>query len=77
MPALEPYLIEPIWAQFQDLLPEREADHPLGCHRPRVPDRVVFEKLIEGLAHRGPRLRLRLLAHSRRDVFGYHYKAQA
>src|SRR5215208_8281854 len=28
-------------------------------------------------AHRGPRLRLRLLAHSRRDVFGYHYKAQA
>ena len=49
MPALEPYLIEPIWAQFQDLLPEREADHPLGCHRPRVPDRVVFEKLIEVL----------------------------
>ena len=31
------------------LLPEREADHPLGCHRPRVPDRVVFEKLIEVL----------------------------
>ena len=49
MPALEPYLIEPIWAQFQALLPEREADHPLGCHRPRVPDRVVFEKLIEVL----------------------------
>jgi len=49
VPALEPYLIEPIWAQFQDLLPEREADHPLGCHRPRVPDRVVFEKLIEVL----------------------------
>jgi transposase len=49
VPALEPYLIEPIWAQFQALLPEREADHPLGCHRPRVPDRVVFEKLIEVL----------------------------
>jgi transposase len=47
VPALQPYLIEPIWEQFQDLLPEREADHPLGCHRPRVPDRVVFEKLIE------------------------------
>jgi beta-phosphoglucomutase-like phosphatase (HAD superfamily)/transposase len=49
VPALQPYLIEPIWEQFQDLLPEREADHPLGCHRPRVPDRVVFEKLIEVL----------------------------
>jgi transposase len=52
VPALEPYLIEPIWEQFQDLLPEREADHPLGCHRPRVPDRVVFEKLIEVLVFR-------------------------
>src|ERR687898_517975 len=26
-------------------LPEREVDHPLGCHRPRIPDHVVFEKL--------------------------------
>src|SRR4051794_7062041 len=49
VPALEPYLIEPIWEQFSALLPEREADHPLGCHRPRVPDRVVFEKLVEVL----------------------------
>jgi hypothetical protein len=22
-------------------------DHPLGCHRPRVPDKVVFEKLVQ------------------------------
>ncbi len=22
-------------------------DHPLGCHRPRIPDYVVFEKLVE------------------------------
>ena len=21
-------------------------NHPLGCHRPRIPDRVVFEKLV-------------------------------
>ena len=46
MPALEPYIIEPIWQQFEALLPEREIDHPLGCHRPRIPDRVVFEKLV-------------------------------
>ena len=47
MPALPPYIIEPIWEQLVALLPEREANHPLGCHRPRVPDRVVFEKLVQ------------------------------
>ena len=31
------------------LLPEREVNHPLGCHRPRIPDRVVFEKLVQVL----------------------------
>jgi transposase len=49
VPALPPYLIEPIWQQFAALLPEREVNHPLGCHRPRIPDRVVFEKLVEVL----------------------------
>jgi transposase len=49
MPALEPSIIEPIWEQFSALLPEREVDHPLGCHRARIPDRVVFEKLVEDL----------------------------
>lgn len=47
MPALPPYLIEPIFEQFSALLPEREVAHPLGCHRPRIPDRVVFEKLVQ------------------------------
>jgi hypothetical protein len=45
VPALQPYIIEPIWEQFCALPPERMSDHPLGCHRPRIPDRVVFEKL--------------------------------
>jgi transposase len=49
MPALEPYLIEPIWQQFKALLPEHRAHHPLGCHRPRISERVVFEKLVEVL----------------------------
>ena len=49
MPALPPYLIEPIWQQFAALLPEREINHPLGCHRRRIPDRVVFEKLVQVL----------------------------
>ena len=47
MPALEPYLIEPIFEQFCTLLPERKTNHPLGCHKPRIPDRVVFEKLVQ------------------------------
>jgi transposase len=47
MPAVPPYIIEPIWEQFRALLPERDVDHPLGCHRPRIPDRVVFEKLLQ------------------------------
>jgi len=47
VPAIQPYIIEPIWEQFRALLPQRESDHPLGCHRPRIPDWVVFEKLIQ------------------------------
>jgi transposase len=29
------------------LLPTRQDTHPLGCHRPRIPDRIVFDKLIQ------------------------------
>ncbi len=47
MPALPQYIIEPIWEQFRTLLPRRKADHPLGCHKPRIPDRVIFEKLLQ------------------------------
>ena len=49
MPALPTYLIEPIWEQFSALLPEREVDHPLGCHRSRGPDRLLLEKLVQVL----------------------------
>jgi transposase len=47
VPALPPYIIEPIWEQFCALLPERKTNHPLGCHRSRIPERVVFEKLVQ------------------------------
>jgi transposase len=50
VPALPPYLIEPIWEQFATLLPPRKVDvHPLGCHRHRVPDRLIFDKLVQVL----------------------------
>jgi hypothetical protein len=47
VPALPPYLTrKPIFEQFCALLPERKTNHPLGCHKPRIPERVVFEKLV-------------------------------
>ncbi len=42
MPALPPYIIELVWEQLEALLLERKTDHPFGCHRPRIPDRVVY-----------------------------------
>src|SRR5215213_3123922 len=47
VPALPPYIIEPIFEQFLALLPDRVVHHPLGCHKPRIPDRVIFEKLVQ------------------------------
>ena len=47
MPALESWLSTPLWDQFRALLPQRPAYHPLGCHRPRVPDRVIFDKHVQ------------------------------
>ncbi|MDQ2655063.1 MAG: hypothetical protein M3Z20_18690 [Chloroflexota bacterium] len=54
MPALPVSLMEPLWAQFAALLPEHpEVDptHPLGCHRRRTPDRVVFMHVVDALVH--------------------------
>ncbi len=47
MPALPPYIMEPIWEQFCALLPEHKTNHPLGCHKRRIPDRLVFERLVQ------------------------------
>lgn len=49
MPAVPPAIVESVWDQFAALLPSRQAFHPLGCHRPRIPDRVVFDKLVQVL----------------------------
>jgi transposase len=47
VPALPSSILEPLWVQFAALLPARQAHHPLGCHRRRIPDRLVFDKLIQ------------------------------
>ena len=49
MPALPSFIIGPLWDQFAALLPERRVTHPLGCHRPRLCDRIVFDKLVQVL----------------------------
>jgi transposase len=49
VPALPSSILEPLWVQVAALLPVRQVRHPLGCHRPRIPDRVVFDKLIQVL----------------------------
>ncbi len=49
MPALPSSISEPLWDQFAALIPTRVVHHPLGCHRPRIGDRVVFDKLIQVL----------------------------
>ena len=54
MPALPVSLIEPLWAQFAALLPvypEVDPAHPLGCHRRRIPDRIVFEHVSAALVY--------------------------
>ncbi len=49
VPALPSSILEPLWVQISALLPTRQVHHPLGCHRPRIPDRIVFDKLIQVL----------------------------
>lgn len=47
-------VFEPIWQQFSVLLPQRPLvaeHHPLGCHRPRVADRVVFDRVVVVMVH--------------------------
>lgn len=50
MPVLPAWLPQSLWDQFAALLPERpryHPDHPLRCHRPRIKDRIVFDKLLQ------------------------------
>ncbi len=39
-----------MWAAVEPLVAVPSAPHPLGCHRPRVPDRVCFEGILIRLA---------------------------
>ena len=45
MRALQPEVHDAVFAAIAGLLPP-PPQHPLGCHRPRVPDRVCFQGLL-------------------------------
>lgn len=45
MHALEPRVHDPIFELVEYLIPP-PPEHPLGCHRPRVPNRVIFRGLL-------------------------------
>ena len=46
MRALDPEVVDAVWEAIRWLLPVAGSDHPLGCHRPRIPDRVCFEGIL-------------------------------
>ena len=49
MPAVPSCILDPLREQFLALLPPHVDGHPLGCHRPRIDDAVVFDRLVEAL----------------------------
>jgi len=46
MRALELEVVDAVWAAIESLLPPRQQTHPLGCHNPRISDRVCFEGIL-------------------------------
>lgn len=46
MRALDPEVVDAVWAAIEPLIPSPPRTHPLGCHRRRVPDRVCFEAML-------------------------------
>jgi hypothetical protein len=49
VPAVPSCILDPLREQFLALLPPHVDEHPLGCHRPRIDDAVIFDKLVEAL----------------------------
>jgi transposase len=45
--ALDPRVEDAVWTAIEAQLPPRPPDtHPLGCHRPRIPDRDCFRGIL-------------------------------
>ena len=51
MRALDPRVVDAVWAAVAGLLPPPPVDeHPLGCHRPRIDDKTCFTGILIRLA---------------------------
>ena len=46
MRALEPEVLDTVWAAIEPLLPAHPETHPLGCHRRRIEDRICFQVML-------------------------------
>jgi len=46
MRALDPEVVDAVWAACGPLIPRPLDTHPLGCHRPRASDRACFEVIL-------------------------------
>ena len=46
MRALDPEVTNAVWAAVEALIPAREDNHPLGCHRPRIGDELCFRGIL-------------------------------
>src|SRR5487761_1169170 len=46
MRAFDPEVVDTVWAAVEPCIPVHAEAHPLGCHRPRVPDRDCFEVML-------------------------------
>ena len=44
--ALDPAVVSVLWQAIYHHLPERVDNHPLGCHRKRVPDLLCFRGIL-------------------------------
>ena len=44
--ALEPEVFDAVWTAIEPLIPPAPRTHPLGCHRPRVSDRLCFRGML-------------------------------
>jgi transposase len=49
VPAVPSCILDPLRQEFLALLPARQIEHPLGCHRPRIDEAIVFDKIVEAL----------------------------
>ena len=43
---MDPEVADAIWAAIEPILPIPVDEHPLGCHNPRVPDKVCFRGIL-------------------------------